>query len=33
MEIPSKLKINEKKAIQYTVKWVRDYFKPLLFWF
>lgn len=29
MEIPSELKINEKKAIQYTVKWVRDYFKPL----
>ena len=29
MEIPSELKINEKKAVDYTIKWVRDYFKPL----
>jgi len=29
MEIPSELKINEKKAIDYTIKWIRDYFKPL----
>ncbi|MGC8533796.1 MAG: NAD+ synthase [Candidatus Parvarchaeum sp.] len=29
MEIPSELRINEKSAVEYTVKWVKDYFKPL----
>ena len=29
MEIPNELRINEKKAVEYTVKWVKDYFKPL----
>lgn len=29
MEMPNELKINEKKAVEYTVKWVKDYFKPL----
>ena len=29
MEIPNELRINEKEVINYTVKWVRDYFKPL----
>ena len=29
MEMPSELRINEKKAVDYTVKWVKDYFKPL----
>ena len=29
MEIPNELRINENEAINYTVKWVRDYFKPL----
>lgn len=28
MEIPDELRIDEKKAVDYTVKWVRDYFKP-----
>ena len=29
MEMPSELRINEKKAVDYTVKWVKDYFKSL----
>lgn len=29
MEIPDELKIKEKKAVDYTIKWVKDYFKPL----
>lgn len=29
MEIPNELRINEKNAVDYTVKWVKDYFKPL----
>ena len=28
MKIPDELRIDEKKAVDYTVKWVRDYFKP-----
>ena len=28
MKIPDELRIGEKKAVDYTVKWVRDYFKP-----
>ena len=29
MEIPNELKIDEKKAVNYTIKWIKDYFKPL----
>ena len=29
MEVPGELKIKEKKAVDYTVRWVKDYFKPL----
>ena len=29
MEIPKELKIDEKKALAYTIKWIKDYFKPL----
>ena len=29
MEMTNELKINEKKAVEYTVKWVKDYFNPL----
>jgi NAD+ synthase len=29
MEMPDYLRINEKEALDYTVEWIKDYFKPL----
>ena len=29
MEMPNYLRINEKEALDYTVEWIKDYFKPL----
>lgn len=29
MELPDELKINKKEVVNYTIKWVKDYFKPL----
>jgi NAD+ synthase len=29
MEMPDYLRINEKEALDYTVEWIRNYFKPL----